>query len=102
MPLPRRLRYLHPRPAQNGSDAGRDLDHFTMRDIPMRNIRLAGRVAALSVVAFILAGCGGSSGQQEGPPVAPAINAQNQDQLAKDVNAGAGSLGKGAPGVNKR
>jgi hypothetical protein len=56
----------------------------------------------LAILSAPLVGCGGSGGREEGPPTAPVVSAENQDQLAKDVNAGAGSLGKGAPGVNKK
>lgn len=62
-----------------------------------------GRLAILGIFALGLgAGCGGSgSGQIEGPPTAPVISSANQDQLAKDVNAGAGAIAKGSPGVKK-
>ena len=56
----------------------------------------------LAILSAPLAGCGGSSGQAEGPPTAPVVSADNQAQLAKEVNAGAGALSKGAPGVSKR
>ena len=57
----------------------------------------------LAILSAPLAGCGGgSSGRGEGPPTAPVVSAENQAQLAKEVNAGAGALSKGSPGVSKR
>ena len=69
----------------------------------MRTTKTALFLLVLPIASAILVGCGdsGGGGRSEGPPTAPVVSTENQAQLAKDINAGAGPLGKGAPGVGK-
>ncbi len=59
-------------------------------------------VLALPLVGF---GCGGEGTTVDaGKSTAPPVTKENSEQLTKDINAGAGALGKGGggtPGVGK-
>ena len=64
------------------------------------------KVLGLSLVSALLTlpmlGCGGEGSTPDaGKSTAPAVTKENAADLTKSVNAGAGDLGKGAPGINK-